>query len=370
LGLTASRPRNKTENNSEYLGKESTLALEFTGTLRYPSPRAEWLARGNEEVIDPDLAIVDAHHHLWAQQGNPYSLRDLSNDTEEGHRIVATVLVEAHAFYRDTGPEALRPVGETEAAERSLFHSPELARAGLCRAIVAKADLTLGDGLEEVLDAHRAAAPDRFRGVRHPVMRDPHYPDGITIRPAPEGLLKRVDYRDGLRVLARMGLSYDAMLYHSQLSDLVETADLIPELSVIVNHYGMPLGVGPYAGRRDEVFMSWRANMSRLAQLSNVAVKLGGLGMVLTGAEWHEREQPPTSQELAEAWRPWFDTCLDAFGPARCMVESNFPVDKGMYGYRTLWNAYKRLSAGMSDTERAALFHATATRVYRLPQLE
>ena len=346
------------------------MALEFTGTLRYPAPRAEWLARGNEDVLDADLAIVDAHHHLWAQQENVYALRDLASDTGDGHRIVATVLVEAHAYYRHAGPEALRPVGETEAAERALSQAPDLARAGLCRAIIARADLTLGDGLRAVLDGHRAAAPDRFRGVRHPVMRDPHYPDGITIRPAPEGLLKRIDYREGLRVLARMGLSYDAMLYHSQLSDLVETAELIPDLSVIVNHYGVPLGVGPYAGRGAEVFSSWRANITRLARLPNVTVKLGGLGMILTGADWHERTCPPTSLELALAWRPWFDACLEAFGPARCMFESNFPVDKGMYGYRTLWNAFKLLSAGMSDTERAALFHDTATRVYRLPILE
>jgi predicted TIM-barrel fold metal-dependent hydrolase len=346
------------------------LALEFTGSLRYPSPREDWLSQVREEPLLPELPIIDAHHHIWEQDGNVYALSDLAGDTRDGHRVVGTVLVEAHAFYHEVGPEYLRPVGETEAIMHALEDAPELVAQGLCGAIVGRADLTLGARLEDVVEAHRAAAPDRFRGVRHLVGRDPHYPQGITIRPAPEGLLKRTDYRDGLRMLQRLGLSYDAMLYHSQLSDLVETVALVPELPVILNHYGMPLGVGPYADRRDEVFATWTSNMRRLAELPNVTVKLGGLGMVLTGAQWHDRPMPPSSQELADAWRPWFETCLEAFGPDRCMFESNFPVDKGMYSYSTVWNAFKRLAEDLGAAERAALFHDTAARVYRLPPKE
>ena len=348
----------------------SELALEFTGSLRYPPPRAEWLSQVCEDPLLPDLPIIDAHHHIWAEPGNVYGLPYLVADVRGGHRVIATVLVESHGFYRPGGPEALRPVGETEAIVQALDSQPELVAQGLCRAIVAKADLTLGVHVEEVVAAHRAAAPNRFRGIRHLVNRDPNYPDGITIRPAPEGLLKRADYRDGLRALQRLGISYDAMLYHSQLSDLVETLALVPDLSVILNHYGMPLGVGPYSTRRDEVFATWAANIRRLAELPNVTVKMGGLGMVLTGANWHNRPIPPGSQQLSEAWRPWFDTCLAAFGPDRCMFESNFPVDKGMFSYTVLWNAFKRLAADLSAADRAALFHDTAARAYRLPQEE
>lgn len=342
------------------------MALEYTGSLRYPPPRQDWLGRVREELLLPDLPIIDAHHHIWAQDGNVYGLSDLAEDAGDGHRIVGTVLVEAHAFYRTTGPEHLRPVGETETIMNALNDAPDLAEHGLCQAIVANADLTLGDRLEEVIEAHRAAAPDRFRGVRHMVGRDPHFPEGITIRPAPEGLLKRSDYRDGLCRIERLGLSYDAMLYHSQLSDLVETVALVPGLPVILNHYGVPLGVGPYADRRDEVFAVWKANIRRLAEHRNVTVKLGGLGMVLTGARWHELPDPPNSQALADAWRPWFDICVEAFGADRCMFESNFPVDKGMYSYRTLWNAFKRLTRDLDSADQAALFHDTAARVYRL----
>jgi len=346
------------------------LALEFTGSLRYPSPRKDWLARVNEEVLFPELPIIDAHHHIWTQDGNVYGLRDLVEDMLDGHRIVGTVCVEAHAFYRTKGPEHLRPVGETEAIVQALRDVPELSAQGPCRALVAKADLTLGDRLEEVIASHQAAAPGRFRGIRHSVGRDPHFPEGIAIRPAPEGTLKQATYRDGLRTLQRLGVSYDAMLYHSQLSDLLETVELVPHLPVILNHYGMPLGVGPYADRHSEVFAIWKANIRRLSELPNVTVKLGGLGMVLTGANWHERPVPPGSQELADAWRPWFDTCIEAFGAQRCMFESNFPVDKGMYSYRTAWNAFKRLVSDLSEAERAALFHDTAARIYKVAPKE
>ena len=340
--------------------------LKFTGPHRSPSPRSDWLALVHEDILEPDLPIVDAHHHIWEQEGNVYGLPELHSDLSDGHNIVATVVVEAHAFYRKVGPKSLRSVGETETLIGLLKNAPDLAAKGYCQAIVANVDLTLGTGVEDVIETHLQAAPNRVRGVRHMVCRDPHYPKGITIAPAPECLLKQVAYRDGLRTLERLGMNYDAMLYHSQLSDLVETVELVPDLSVVLDHYGMPLGVGPYVGRSDEVFSTWRTNIRRLAEFPNVTVKLGGLGMILTGANWHENPLPPTSKELMVAWRPWFEACLEAFGAERCMFESNFPVDKGMFSYRTLWNSFKRLARGMSLQEQKFLFHDTACRVYHL----
>ncbi|CAH1669313.1 amidohydrolase family protein [Chelatococcus asaccharovorans] len=343
------------------------MALEFTGALRYPNPRVEWLALQDEDILDPSLPIVDPHHHIWAQEGNPYGVADLAEDIGHGHRVVATVFVEAHSSYRIEGPEELKPVGETEAIEKALAARPDLADRGLCRGIVGKADLTLGGAVERVIAAHSAASPERFRGVRHLVTRDPHFPNGIALRPSPEGLLKRIDFREGLATLARHGLSFDAMLYHSQLSDLIEVARFLPELAIVLDHFGCPLGVGPYKGREDETFRHWRENIRMLAACPNVAIKMGGMGMVVTGATWHESPRPPSSGDLARAWQPLVETAIEAFGVDRCMFESNFPVDKGMFSYPVVWNAFKRLAAGASTAEKAALFHNTAVRVYRLP---
>ena len=342
------------------------MALEFTGAYRYPAPRADWLALHREDILDPDLPIIDAHHHIWQQSGNVYGLADLAADTATGHRIIGTVFVEAHSSYRSDGPDDLRPVGETESIEAMLAERPDLAANGLCRAIVGKVDLTLGRDVERVIAAHQAASPGRFRGVRHLVTRDPHFPNGIALRPSAEGLLKRLDYRDGLAVVAKMGLSFDAMLYHSQLSDLTEVARALPDLQIVLDHFGAPLGVGPYATRRNDVLRQWQASIRELASCPNVQVKMGGQGMIISGDFWHERAIPPASTDLAAAWQPLFDTCIDAFGADRCMFESNFPVDKGMFSYATVWNAFKRLAAGATDTEKAGLFHDTALRTYRL----
>ena len=173
-------------------------------------------------------------------------------------------------------------------------------------------------------------------------------------------------FRQGFALLAAHGLSFDAWLYHTQLDDLIDLARRFPETTIILDHVGGPLGIGPYAGRRDEVFAAWRGQIAELAACDNVVVKLGGLGMKICGFEFHHREVPPPSQVLAEAWRPYLMTCIEAFGPSRCMFESNFPVDKASCNYTVLWNALKRVSEGLSADERAELFQHTANRVYRL----
>lgn len=343
------------------------MGLDVSGKLRYPPPDEDWLALDEEIVLDPDLPIIDSHHHLWEENGAPYLANEIMRDVASGHRIDATVFVQAHYGYRhDLGPE-LAPTGETEKVRRI---ADACVAAGcpakVAAAIVAFADLTLGSGVSRVLDAHAQAAGGSLRGIRHGVSRDTNFPEGIVLRPAPAGLLGNADYREGLRELVVHGLSYDAMLYHQQLPELVETAKSIPDLPIILDHMGTKLGVGLYALDERQTFAEWRAAMARLAQCPNVSVKLGGMGMIICGARWHKRRRPPSSAELAAAWRPQIETCIELFGAERCMFESNFPVDKAMVSYRTLWNAFKLIAAGASRDEREALFAGTAARTYRI----
>jgi predicted TIM-barrel fold metal-dependent hydrolase len=335
------------------------MGLDITGRYRYPPPQPGWLALQAEEAIDPELPIVDAHHHLWEERGSPYLVEDFADDLASGHNVVATVAVEARHGYRADGPEELRPVGETE--RLAALPSPCIA-AG----IVGFADLTLGSEVAGVIEAHLEAAPRWFRGVRHSVSHDPHFPNGIVLRPARPGLLADPQYRAGMAVLTEYGLSYDAMLYHCQMPELTAAARALPQLPIVLDHLGCVIGVGPYEGQARENFLQWRNDMTALARCENVSVKLGGMGMIICGAEWHARAHPPSSRELAAAWRPYFETAIELFGAGRCMFESNFPVDKAMFSYPVLWNAFKRITAGCSDGEKAALFHGTAARFYRI----
>jgi predicted TIM-barrel fold metal-dependent hydrolase len=331
---------------------------------------AEWLAQVEEEVLEPDLPICDAHHHLWDRRPEPnrYLLEDLLADLQSGHRVVSTVYVDCVAMYRASGPEALRPVGETEFAQgvaamtASGIYGDLVAAAG----IVGHVDLTLGDGARPVLEAHMAASPNRFRGIRHTSAWDPSPEVRNSHTNPPRGLLLDGSFRRGLRHLAELGLSFDAWHYHTQIPELADLARSFPDTPIILDHFGGPLGIGPYAGRRDEVFADWRSAMAELAGSPNVVVKIGGLQMPVNGFAWHEREEPPGSEELAEAIRPYTLTTIELFGPDRCMFESNFPVDKISCSYRVLWNAFKRVVADFSDDEKASLFHDTAARVYRL----
>lgn len=314
------------------------------------------------------MAIVDAHHHLWDRPGQRYLLDDLLRDTNTGHDIRATVFVQCRTMYRCDGPAAFQPLGETEfvngiaAQSASGRYGPTRA----CAAIVGFADLTLGAAVAPVLEAHLRIAPERFRGIR--CMTAFHVSEDIALNSGKvrKGLLMDPQFRRGFAELAPRGLSYDVWAFHTQLHEALDLARHFPDTSIVLNHVGGPLGLGPYEGRRDEVFAAWRPAIQALSACPNVTVKLGGLAMHFSGLRFHERPAPPSSTELAEAWRPYIETCIDAFGPGRCMFESNFSVDKGMTSYAVLWNAFKRLAAGGSPAEKEALFHGTASRVYRV----
>lgn len=327
----------------------------------------DWLTRNVEDPIDPEQRICDPHHHLWDHPTDRYLLEELRRDTGAGHRIERTVFVECTSCYRDEGPEALRPVGETEfvaAQAEASAATPGAEIAG----IVGFADLTLGDAVAEVLDAHVEAGRGRFRGIRHATAWDASPQVRVAHTRPPEGLLGDRSFRAGVGALGRAGLSFDAWLYHPQLPELTDLARAHPDVSIILDHLGGPLGVGPYSGRRTEVREVWRGDLAEVATCDNVTLKLGGIGMPVFGLGWHHRPEPPSSQELAEAWGDELRWCIDVFGPDRCMFESNFPVDRRSCSYTTLWNTFQRVADGYSRHERDLLFHDTAVRTYRLEE--
>jgi L-fuconolactonase len=330
--------------------------------------RPDWLAQHVEDILLPDLAIVDPHHHLWDREGECYLLDDLLRDAGSGHDIRATVFVQCGAMYRPDGPEELRPLGETEFVNgvAAMAASGGYGKTRACAGIVGFADLTMGDRVAAVLDAHMATAGARFRGVRNRTAWHPSPAVRSNLLGPPPGPLEDTRFIAGARQLAARGLVLDVWAYQTQLPLVAAVARDVPGLTVVVNHCGGPLGVGPYARRRDEGFAEWRREVLALAALPNTVMKLGGLAMEVGGHDFHLRDLPPSSAELESAWRPVIHTLIEAFGPGRCMFESNFPVDKGMCSYAVLWNAFKRLAAGAGAEERTALFSGTATRVYRL----
>ena len=333
----------------------------------------DWLALTQEPTLEPDLPICDPHHHFWDFRNEriPYQrylLHELADDINSGHNVRSTVFVEARAMYRADGPEEMRPVGEVEfvqglaAASASGLYGPGRAAA----AIVGNANLNLGERVEPVLEALQAASPNRFRGIRHSVTWDPHPEIENTAAHNTEGMLASDSFRAGAKVLARMGFSLEGWMYFPQLPELAAFARAVPDLTIILNHIGGLLRVGPYGNRDDEVLAIWRRGIAAVAECPNVNMKLGGIGMPRTGFDWHARNEPIGSEELAESMAPLMSYCIEQFGPNRCMFESNFPVDKVSYSYHVMYNAFKRLSKDYSATERAAMFHDTAARVYRI----
>jgi predicted TIM-barrel fold metal-dependent hydrolase len=334
----------------------------------YLPVRDDWLARRTETILESALPIVDPHHHLWERPGWRYMLDDLLGDTNSGHNIVATVFVQCRSMHRAGGPEAFRPVGETEFVNgvAAMSASGGYGASKICAGIVGHVDLLLGDRAGEVLEAHIRAGGGRFRGIRHITAYDA---DPTLMNPAynpPPGLMGEKSFREGFARLAPLNLTFDAWLYHPQIGDVIALARAFPGTGICLNHIGGPLAIGKYAGKRDEVFATWSKSIRDLAACPNVVVKLGGMAMRINGWDFHEKADPPASETLAAAWKPYVDTCISAFGANRCMFESNFPVDKGSYGYAPFWNACKLLAKDASAAEKTDLFSGTAARFYRL----
>jgi predicted TIM-barrel fold metal-dependent hydrolase len=330
-----------------------------------------WLAkRPPEAALEPDLPIIDPHHHLWdTPHRGSYFLPDLLADIGGGHKIVSTAFLECQSMYRASGLAEMAPVGEVEFVNgiAAMSASGTYGPTRVAEGIVGYADLRAGARVRKVLEAQIAAGGGRFRGIRQGVAWDGHPSVGkFASRIVPPHLALDKSFREGFAQLAKLGLSFESWQYHPQLSDAADLARAFPDTTIILNHVGGVLGVGPYRGHRAEILGSWKKDIAALAACPNVNVKLGGIGMTSFGFDFHERDVPPSSEELAAAWRQYIEPCIEAFGVNRCMFESNFPPDKQSGGYTELWNAFKRITAGASDSEKAALYSRTAARVYRL----
>ena len=350
----------------------AAAAFPLTAAAQQPRPpspvREDWLDRRKEPALEPELPIVDPHHHLWVRPGWRYMLDDFLADTRTGHNIVATVFVQANSMYRDSGPLEMRAVGETEFVNgmAAICASGYCGKTRVAAGIVGYADLRLGARVEPVLAALMRAGGDRFRGIRNGAAWDADTSLLNPANPAPPGLYGDKTFREGFAVLGRLGLSFDALVLHPQLDDVANLAGAFPDTKIVLNHVGRLVGIGAYAGRLSEQFPRWAASIKALAAHENLYVKVGGLGQAVNGLGFEKLAEPPSSEMVANAMRPYVETCIEAFGTRRCMFESNFPVDKGMCSYPVVWNAYKRLASGCSDAEKAALFHGTAAHFYRL----
>lgn len=345
---------------------------EFRGTTyRDDAALSAWLTkRPREAALEPDLPIIDPHHHFWdSPQRGTYLLPELLDDISGGHNIVSTVFLECRAMYRAGGPREMAAVGEVEFVNGIAAMSAS-GNYGPCRVaegIVGGGDLSVGARVRELLEAEITAAGGRLRGLRHGVAWDGHESVGkYASRVVPPHLVLDPKFREGFAQLAPLGLSFESWQYHPQLPDAIDLARSFPDTTIILNHVGGVLGVGPYNGHRQEILASWRKDIAELAKCPNVYCKLGGIGMVSFGFDFHERDVPPSSEDLAAAWRLYVEPCIEAFGANRCMFESNFPPDKQSCGYTELWNAFKRITAGASASEKTALYSGTAAKVYRL----
>jgi predicted TIM-barrel fold metal-dependent hydrolase len=343
----------------------------------------------SEPILEPDLPILDPHHHLWdrpkevlknlppiehgfmdiIREVPRYLLDELLADLKSGHNVKGTIYMECGAMYRADGPELLRSVGETEFVNgiAAMTASGLYGDVRACAGIVGHVDLREGAVVEDALRSHIAAGHGRFRGIRHSASYDD---DPMVLGPlagrTAAGMYLDKKFREGFAVLGKLGLSFDAWLLEPQLPDLIDLARAFPDTTIVLDHVGTPLGVGRYAGKREERFEEWKKNIRELAKCGNVSVKLGGLPMPFAGwrKSWHEPQ--PSSEQLAKEWKPYIETCIEAFGVHRGMFESNFPVDRFGSTYVTLWNAFKRIAKGYSADEKTALFSGTASKVYRV----
>lgn len=331
--------------------------------------REDWLAQVREEIVDPERPIVDPHHHffLGSEMFPDYMLGDLWKDTGSGHHVEQTVFLQCGMHYRESGPESMAPVGETEWVAGIAAEAAK-GRKGAARigAIAGHADLCLGAAVREVLEAHLQASP-LFCGIRDIAIWDAD-PEVHSVPKASDAALYRdPKFREGFAQLEPLGLSFDAYHYHTQTPYLTELARAFPGTTIVLDHLGTPVGVASYAGKREEIFAQWKRDLTELATCPNVVIKLGGMLMPWNGYGWELRERPATSDELVQVQGRYYRHAIEAFGPERCMFESNFPVDKLSCSYTVLWNQFKKLTRGFSADERKAMFHDTAMRTYRLP---
>ena len=321
----------------------STAAASKSGL--YADPREDWLAQYNEEVIDPARPIVDPHHHLWDRGGQRYMIEEMAEDIASGHNIVATVYVDCRSMYRANGPEAFRPVGEVEFANgvAAMSASGGYGPAAICAGIVSHVNLLLGEAAKPVLEAEIAAGNGRFRGIRHSSAWDADPDVAGMYANAAEGPAARPDLSQGFCLPRAAGPEFRCLAVSSadrRIRPISPAPFRTPKSCSIIAAARSALAAMPAGARKS--FRSGKPRSRKSPNAPMSSVKLGGLAMRLLGYDFHERPLPPSSEEAAAAWRPYIETCIEAFGPERAMFESNFPPDKGQCSYQVIFNAFKR----------------------------
>ncbi len=330
--------------------------------------RPDWLERRKETALLPEQQIIDSHHHLWDRPQNRYLFDELTADVQTGHKILATIYVQCRSMYRLRGDPNLRPVGEIEFANgvAAQYASGQYGKTLGCEGIIGFADLLLGNNVDRVLDHLEIAGGGRLKGIRNTTAwhSDPNILSNPI--PPPPNVLTEVTFVDGTRRLGKRKLVLDVWSYHTQLDEVEALARKCPDTVIVIDHLGGPLGAGPYKHQRTQVFREWSTSIKRLAQIPNLKIKIGGFGLVVLGYDFHLRPDPPTSDELASSWKDYILATIDAFGVNRCMFESNFPVDKGMFSYASMWNAYKKIVWQFTQQEKDYLFYKTAAQTYSI----
>ena len=333
-----------------------------------------WINKVQEEIIDPDRKIIDPHHHLWHGPNDPsgiqesyrYLLQDLWKDTESGHNIKKTIFIDCGQEYYSEGPERFKPVGETEFVVEIAEQASEDKSKAQIAGIIGHANMMLGSSVKEVLELHSEKGKGLFRGIRHAGgWDDDERVKNAHSHPTPHIYLEE-KFQEGLQELSSLEMVFDTWHYHNQIKDLTKLAKSIPDLVIVHDHFGGPLGIGPYKGKREEIFDQWKEDINELSQCKNVFSKLGGLAMPVNGWDWHKREVPASSDEIVSEQSRYYLHTLECFGPERCMFESNFPVDKQSVSYHVIWNAYKKLTHEFSEQDKESLFYGTAEKVYKL----
>ena len=333
----------------------------------------DWLAQVSEAIIDPEQRIIDPHHHLWPgtsvgseKSSNQYLLEELWADTGSGHNITNTVFIDCGQCYWDLADTALNPVGETEFVKKIADASKANPDQATISGIVGHVDMLLGFESERVLEKHLEVGQELFKGIRHAGGWDPHPNIRNSHHDACEGLYLLPDFLDGLQTLAKLGYVFEAWQYHHQINQVAKMAETLPDLKIVLNHFSGPIGIGPYANKKDEIFEIWKKDITQLAKHTNVYAKLGGLAMPINGYEFHKQKLPPTSDQIVNSQRRYYDYLISCFGPERCMFESNFPVDKQSVSYNIIWNAFKKMSSGHTNSDKDLMFFNTAESFYKL----
>ena len=329
----------------------------------------EWIAQIKEEIIDPKLPIIDPHHHLWNGDNQlagtfPYLIENLNEDTFSGHNIVGTIFMECAQGYYSDGEEKYKPVGETEFVVNLIKDSKKLPESTNIIGIIGFADLMFGSEVRGVLNKHILKGEGLFRGIRHAAGWDKNNEIHNSHSNPIENIYHNKNFMKGAEELINLNLTFDAWHYHHQITDLSIFSKKYPELSIIHDHFGGPLGVGPYEGKRQEIFKKWKDDISLLSESKNVYAKLGGLAMPVNGWNFHKQDKPASSEQIVDMHHEYYLHTIDCFGVDRCMFESNFPVDRRSISYHVLWNAFKKMVSDYSDEDKNKLFFKNAKDIY------